>query len=400
MTIGVGKWGAALFVSTAIHAGAAGWLYQTDDETNIAGGSPTEISLLGDAFQNETVAGDPSEMIEPTEPEIVDTSETKTTELPEEAVTETSDKLTEVEVVEPPITPIPVTPKTIETTRPDVVKVVETNTQTEQTAKAEPVQQTPSEPIAFAEAEPTELLVAEIQLADINIASLLPAVLSEKTISPPLLEMEPVTVEQEEPATPDEVKPQNVETETLSPTIEKIEPQEPELTVKPEEEKVLEKKKISKKSGKKNASKKPVKKKKKAKKKNSAGSEGKGKRKIRAGDSEGSKTAKRNSVGKSKGRKSSKNGNASVSNYKGKVRRKVKRSFRRPRGGGRSRKDAVVRFVLSVSGAVRSVRLVRSSGSKKLDQAALTAVRRASPFPKPPGGVRGASLNFTLPFGT
>lgn len=395
MTVGVGKWGAALFVSAAIHAGAAGWLYQTDDETNIAGGSPTEISWLGDAFQNETVAGAHSEIIEPTEPEIADTSEAKTTKLPEEAVTETFDELTEAEVVEPTITPILVTPDTTQT-----IQVVETDTPTEQTTEAEPVQQTPSEPIAFAEAEPTELLVAEIQLADINIASLLPAVLTEKTISPPLLEMESVTVEPEKPATPDEVKPQSVETETISPTIEKIEPQEPELTVKPEKEKVPEKKKVSKKPAKKKVSRKPVKKKKKAKKKPSAGSDGKGKRNTRAGDSKGSKTAKRNSVGKSKGRKSSKNGNASVSNYKGKVRRRVKRSFRRPRGGGISRKDAVVRFVLSTSGAVRSVRLVRSSGSKKLDQAALTAVRRASPFPKPPGSVRGASLNFTLPFGT
>jgi len=89
-----------------------------------------------------------------------------------------------------------------------------------------------------------------------------------------------------------------------------------------------------------------------------------------------------------------------VTNYKGKVRRKVKRRFKRPRGSGNSGKDAVVRFVLSSSGAVRSVKLVRSSGLPKLDKAALAAVRRASPFPKPPNGLKGASLNFTLPFGT
>lgn len=374
MTIGVGKWGTALFVSAAIHASAAGWFYQSEDETNIAGGSPVEISLLGDAFQNETAAGGPSQMVEPTEPEVV---------------TETSDELAEAEIVKPTTAPTMVDPVTTATINPDVVKVVETKILMAQANETEPVQQTPSELIAFAEAEPMELLTAEIQLADINIASLQPVLLSEKTIIPPLLEMEPVTVKPETPVTPDEVTPENSEAETASPTIEKIEPLEPELTVKPERKKVPKKKKISKK---------PVKKKKKARKKTGAGSGGKGKKNTRAGDSEGSKTAKKNATRKSKGKKSSKSGNASVSNYKGKVRRKVKRSFHRPRGGAKSRKDAVVRFVLSSSGSVRSVRLVRSSGSKKLDQAALSAVRRAAPFPKPPGNLRGGSLNFTLPF--
>jgi protein TonB len=47
---------------------------------------------------------------------------------------------------------------------------------------------------------------------------------------------------------------------------------------------------------------------------------------------------------------------------------------------------AVVNIRLDAAGKVRKARLVRSSGDRDLDAAALTAVRLASPLPKPPPG--------------
>lgn len=47
---------------------------------------------------------------------------------------------------------------------------------------------------------------------------------------------------------------------------------------------------------------------------------------------------------------------------------------------------SLVQFTLSGSGAVTSVRLASASGDAKLDETALSMVRRASPFPAPPDG--------------
>ena len=68
----------------------------------------------------------------------------------------------------------------------------------------------------------------------------------------------------------------------------------------------------------------------------------------------------------------------------------------RPRGGGDCR--VVISFSLSTSGSLRSARIARSSCGNGLARAALAAVRRAAPFPRPPAGVSGARLRFSIPF--
>ncbi|MEO0771612.1 MAG: TonB family protein [Pseudomonadota bacterium] len=78
-------------------------------------------------------------------------------------------------------------------------------------------------------------------------------------------------------------------------------------------------------------------------------------------------------------------GNASVSNYPGKVMRKLSR-VSRPRGVGRG--TAVVAFRVSGSGGLSGASIARSSGNAQLDQAALSMVRRAAPFPAPPPGAK------------
>ncbi len=56
--------------------------------------------------------------------------------------------------------------------------------------------------------------------------------------------------------------------------------------------------------------------------------------------------------------------------------------------------NAIVSFELDGAGRVTSVELVRGSGSSALDKEAQEMVRRASPFPPPPGG---RAMNFTAP---
>ncbi|MEM9240256.1 MAG: energy transducer TonB [Pseudomonadota bacterium] len=78
-------------------------------------------------------------------------------------------------------------------------------------------------------------------------------------------------------------------------------------------------------------------------------------------------------------------GNAAASNYPGQVMRKLNR-VPKPRVG--SRGTVVVNFVIAASGGLSGVSVVRSSGSARLDQAALQVVRRAAPFPRPPAGAK------------
>ncbi|MEO4042885.1 TonB family protein [Hoeflea sp. CAU 1731] len=89
-------------------------------------------------------------------------------------------------------------------------------------------------------------------------------------------------------------------------------------------------------------------------------------------------------------------GNAAIANYAGKVRRKIMRSVRTPRNLSR-RSVVTVRFSVTSSGGLASVRVVRGSGSSQIDARALDAVRRAAPFPKFPPGTNRNSWQFTVP---
>ncbi len=49
---------------------------------------------------------------------------------------------------------------------------------------------------------------------------------------------------------------------------------------------------------------------------------------------------------------------------------------------------AIVGFTIAPDGTLARVRMMRSSGSAELDAVALDHIRRAAPFPKPPGGLK------------
>jgi protein TonB len=73
---------------------------------------------------------------------------------------------------------------------------------------------------------------------------------------------------------------------------------------------------------------------------------------------------------------------ASSRTYRAAVRAAVGRH--KPRGVGRGR--VTVTFSVGPMGALRGVSVARSSGNSQLDQAAVSAVRSAAPFPAPPSG--------------
>ncbi|QDC08574.1 TonB family protein [Oceanicola sp. D3] len=75
------------------------------------------------------------------------------------------------------------------------------------------------------------------------------------------------------------------------------------------------------------------------------------------------------------------------------IRSRVERRKRSPGGRGR----VVLRITVAASGQVTGLGIVRSSGNKRLDQAAVRAVRSAGRMPRAPRQLGGASQSFNLP---
>ncbi|MEP3198716.1 MAG: energy transducer TonB [Lentilitoribacter sp.] len=132
--------------------------------------------------------------------------------------------------------------------------------------------------------------------------------------------------------------------------------------------------------------KKPIKKttKQKAPKKTVSSAKGNAKQNSKTGKASGKKSGKSSTTNKSKS-KSKKAGNAAVSNYPGKVARKIKRT-RHKRAGEKGK--VRVSFTITASGGLSGLSIRTSSGSRKVDQAALDHIRRSAPFPTPPTGAK------------
>ncbi|MGX0879112.1 protein TonB [Roseovarius sp. MBR-154] len=104
-----------------------------------------------------------------------------------------------------------------------------------------------------------------------------------------------------------------------------------------------------------------------------------------AGSAAGHERATSAQQGRDTSRESAAQGNAAATNYPGEVMRHLARV---PRPRAVSRGAALVRFSIGAGGRLASVGLARSSGSARLDRAALTVVQRAAPFPAPPTGAQ------------
>lgn len=128
-----------------------------------------------------------------------------------------------------------------------------------------------------------------------------------------------------------------------------------------------------------------------------AGSSGRNRTDSKRGAADGAADGSTSATGK--GGKTSSSGNAAVSNYPGKVASKLRRTLRYPPAArkDRLRGEVQVAFTVSSAGGVAAVRVARSSGFSVLDQAAIEAVRRASPFPPIPADAGRSSWSFTVP---
>lgn len=127
-------------------------------------------------------------------------------------------------------------------------------------------------------------------------------------------------------------------------------------------------------------------------KKAASGRKGKNKANVKKGTQAGK--VKKGNIGSTKRGQSNAAGNSNMSNYKGKIRQRIYHRFNpktRP-----AKRDAVISFTISRNGSANAIRLTRSSGNAKLDRAALTAVKRASPFPSLPAGKSKLVFNVGL----
>ena len=62
----------------------------------------------------------------------------------------------------------------------------------------------------------------------------------------------------------------------------------------------------------------------------------------------------------------------------------------KPKAGQRG--STTVVFAIGENGALRAVRVGRSSGDTRLDELALTTVRNAAPYPPPPSGAASYTI--------
>jgi len=88
-------------------------------------------------------------------------------------------------------------------------------------------------------------------------------------------------------------------------------------------------------------------------------------------------------------------GSAADTRYPGLVLAKLRSALRRPANGGHG--EVEIGFTVLADGRVSGVRVVSSSGSPALDQAALDTIARATPFPPIPAAAQRASWKFVMP---
>lgn len=293
-----------------------------------------------------------------------------------------------------------------------------------ETAEAEPVevaQEQPAkavaEPVAVAEIEPPES--EEIDSAEVLTAApaviapveaVMPqmvdasAALAADSVQPaqsdPLEAVRTATIGELTPELPiqqippalmkpvDAIKP--LETASLAPVVEEelqVAPiPKPRIVRKPVEAKVEPAKEQPAEKPKK--AEKPAEKKPEKKKPSQQASLGNG------GAAEADSAASKKSGG---GKGKQNNGGAAAEDaYAGKVRAKVARSVKTPKGRFESGEARII-VLIGANGQLLKTTMSRSSGDQKVDDAAAAAVKRAAPFPPIPEALGQSSVSVTLP---
>lgn len=357
------KWPTAVVASCVLHAAVAMVLLSAplawrtpEDPTQVEGADQAGMMLAGNANEDQAMAGDVTKvtLVPMAEPKPIETVEAQpvTTEESIQPVEQAATEPPPAETLEPvkEAAPAPVAVEQVQPEEPDpanpapeILAVVPPQPEASENAVQQAVRADPVEPV-----EETKAAVPQVT----------EAVPDETIETPQVVDAVPTPrpVEQKTPA----VKPKPVRQA-------KEEPKE--------------------------APAKPV------HRKTSVGSGGASQADAKRGVADG-KTEGDTTIASKGGAKSSA-GNAAVSNYPGKVAarlRRVARTLSRAAQASAS-SNAQVSFVVGAGGDVRSIRLVKSSGSPGLDEAALSIIKRAAPFPPIPPQAERASWAFTLPIG-
>jgi len=374
------KWMATILASIALHTAIAAWFMMGgfDDEVLVEGGEQVTVVQLGNSDADDVASGAEAitDATQVTLIPVTDAKPVETIEAQDVAVAET------------------VTPVETETVEP----VVEEQAKPVEEQVAQP---TPTETLP--EVEPQALVPTQPDIVPEILATDVPELVEDvETVAPVEEKAEPV----EEPKEPEPVVKQPVKQAEKQPDrkLEEQREQARKAAAEKREAERAERRKAAAEAAEKKAeaaaAKKAADARKAAQAKAAPSATGikdggsSDRQKGRAdGDVNGSKAG---DAGKGKARNA---GNAAVTNYPGKVRAKVARAAGRIPRSIRAGRDVVVSFTVTSSGGLGGVSVARSSGSPALDAAALSAVRRAAPFPAIPDGAGRSSWQFTIPMG-
>ncbi|WP_052161471.1 TonB family protein [Hoeflea sp. BAL378] len=347
----------AMTFSLAVHVAAAAIFIEPEPEGEIAGGAATSELIIGTAFDDSLMAGEPGDVLDPVD------AVAETQPVAAEAV-ETTD--TDAQVADTAVAPV----------APD--HLPSETVIAHETGPVPPEQALAVEPApALALAGPDATSTAQPETLNATpVIEALPAQSQELAALPPPREIEPAAEPAPDVALPDTIplpvpRPEPPQAATAKP---KPPAPAPKKAAKTEPRKAKADRETRR------AASKPAK----------TGDGGKQ-----------AATASRSSSGTAAAKRSAAAGNAAVSNYPGKIASKLRRSLRYPREARRQgiRGDVVVSFVVTGNGGVSSIRIARSSGSPVLDGAAADAVRRAAPFPPIPADAGRSSWPFSVPLG-
>lgn len=348
------KWLAAVLASVALHSAVAMFFVtRNSDQILIEGSADAGVTLLGNAAEDQSAAGEPSEI----DPNTV-TNVTMITMLDARPV----------ETVAAEAVP-----------EPAPVEAVEAAAQ--QAPANETIQPIADQPAQPATADPLPEILATDRVEPVK---------DDDVVQQPveMAKIEPVETKAETTPAP---APEKIAAATeLEPAKPRAKPA-PVKKAEPKPVKTPEKKAEQPKKAEKTPAKKAT--------QSKAGSAGKGRADARMGEADGA--ANGTTAAKGKNGSSTSAGNASVSNYPGKVAAKLRRALRGISRAARAkaRSDVQVTFTVGASGGVGGIRIVQGSGSAELDAAALDVVRRAAPFPPIPAEAGRSSWQFTLPLG-
>lgn len=340
-------WIIATVISLFTHLALASILIESKSQAVVAGGSKISIAVMGDGAVDALMAGNISpepktEDVSQNEPERQIVADRQSEELPQDEPEQVEDELSsDVSAL--------ISPVTASMLSQELAPEISSELISEIVPQAKPIM------VSKLQAEPVLSVAKEI--------------------------VEPTKKTTEKNAVSDKPNKNTKKKAVSKPKTKPI-----KKTVKKTKPKKLKAKKTNNKIKKHTKVKKPN-------SKSSSGKKGKNKANRKKGIQEG-KRKKGSISSKSKG-KSKNAGNGNLTNYKGRVRRKIYRAFK-PGRQRQARRDAIVSFKIRKNGQASSIRLVRSSGNKKLDNAALKAVQRAAPFPQLPNGKTSLVLSVLM----